>query len=749
MNRSLVSNVSISLLKNINPNGRSITFDSPIVYVGNGKALFSAMSSPSDRELWITDGTRTGTRQITSIRESGSSSPAEIVSIGDGKALFSAVDDEGDKELWITDGTKRGTQPITEINNRGGAKPDGLTPIGNGKTLFAALDENGDRELWVTDGTAAGTQRIRNIRAEGSASPYLFTPLDNGQALFVASARGLGAELWITNGTEEGTRLVQDISPDGSSRPMAIASIGDGKALFSAEDSAGDRELWITDGTEVGTKRLKDINRNGSSSPENFTSLGNGHTVFSARTEDTNGSVKKDLWVTDGTIQGTRRVERVNRTGSSQPTEITALGNGKALFSATNDGEERDLWITDGTKEGTQQVRSINDGSVSSPKAISPVGNNRAVFSASGGEAGTELWITDGTFAGTQMLADINPVGDSNPSKLVLLGDNKAVFTATDGENKRELWLVSGDLVSMGAVAPTTEQPEQGRLMPAADGLSLEIGDLSLANSLLIDLDQTTLREVSDLLIFRLAKDGTRSEIASFSLLEGRKLGAQFSQKNALPTNLLTSGERLQFELVEQGRTRIGTLALLSNDEIEIDFGRDLSLRLVLQEEESVNMLNGGAESLNLSQFAGETVALDFFVYKDAAFDNTVGFYRTDNASGHIVDEFTGSTLRPGDKGYKEAALLRRLDMTLTGQNGQVSTFTTEIAGGGFVGMYLVADGSDLDQRELYFSHAETNLDANDHVKFLGSNTFGFEDSVALGDRDFNDMVVQFEARVV
>ncbi|MEL6778243.1 MAG: DUF4114 domain-containing protein, partial [Cyanobacteria bacterium J06597_16] len=33
----------------------------------------------------------------------------------------------------------------------------------------------------------------------------------------------------------------------------------------------------------------------------------------------------------------------------------------------------------------------------------------------------------------------------------------------------------------------------------------------------------------------------------------------------------------------------------------------------------------------------------------------------------------------------------------------------------------------------------------NDRVKMLGNNTFGFEDMLGLGDKDYNDFVVSFD----
>jgi ELWxxDGT repeat protein len=92
--------------------------------------------------------------------------------------------------------------------------------------------------------------------------------------------------------------------------------------------------------------------------------------------------------VTDGTGAGTQRLADINPgVPSSSPTDITALGNGRAVlyaFDATDGGE---LWVTDGTQGGTQRVKDINQGSGSSyVKYLTPLGNGKAIFEAHDGK---------------------------------------------------------------------------------------------------------------------------------------------------------------------------------------------------------------------------------------------------------------------------------------------------------------------------------------------------------------------------
>ncbi len=190
------------------------------------------------------------------------------------------------------------------------------------------------------------------------------------------------------------------------------------------------------------TTLVKNINPGGDSTPQELTALGNGKALFSAN-DGTNG---RELWVTDGTAGGTTLVKDINPgSRNSSPFQLTALGDGKAVFRANDGTNGRELWVTDGTAGGTTLVKDINPGSRnSSPFQLTALGDGKAVFQANDGTNGRELWVTDGTTGGTTLVKDINPGGNSSPIGFTALGDGKAVFRANDGTNGRELWVTDG-----------------------------------------------------------------------------------------------------------------------------------------------------------------------------------------------------------------------------------------------------------------------------------------------------------------
>lgn len=80
----------------------------------------------------------------------------------------------------------------------------------------------------------------------------------------------------------------------------------------------------------------------------------------------------------------------------------------KAYFSAIDGDHGEELWVTDGTIEGTRMVKDINPGLATSDIQWLTRFNDKVVFTANDGENGYEPWISDGTEAGTHMLKDIH-----------------------------------------------------------------------------------------------------------------------------------------------------------------------------------------------------------------------------------------------------------------------------------------------------------------------------------------------------
>jgi ELWxxDGT repeat protein len=456
---------------------------------------------PISSSLWRTDGTAAGTRLVYDFGAGpGSADPFEQIGFG-GKLLFSAGREYLTAPLYVSDGTAAGTGLLSA------AAVDGhsFLEVGN-KVFFAAGDTD---NLWRTDGTPAGTVEVSDVR-------YASSPKRLGQELLFAadsSSGGSGIELYRSDGTAQGTSLVKDINPylyfagnqNGclplSSSPGPGVVIGK-SVLFAADDSVHGRELWTSDGTTRGTRLLADINplslpatpggcgadsptSGFSSNPDGFARLGAGAVALFAADDGTAG---RELWRTDGTPRGTRRIadllpgpygsaphdltrfsnliyffasitgtgDALLRTdGTAQGTVVVSdlkidgtptwakgliVSGGKLFFSAYNPGTGDELWASDGTS--TRIVTDLRPGPGSStPQNLTDV-SGVLLFAADDGTSGLELWRSDGTVAGTRRLADIHPgLDSSSPGPFTIVGD-RVFFGADDGVHGRELWAI-------------------------------------------------------------------------------------------------------------------------------------------------------------------------------------------------------------------------------------------------------------------------------------------------------------------
>jgi hypothetical protein len=163
-------------------------------------------------------------------------------------------------------------------------------------------------------------------------------------------------------------------------------------------------------------------------------------------------------------------------------------------------------------------------------------------------------------------------------------------------------------------------------------------------------------------------------------------------------------------------------------------------------------------ENIDLQNVSG-AVKAEFTVYREAALDNYVGFYKVTDANGGIDINGDGiADVLPGQSGYTQAAVNQHItNIGLSVSNGQAATFTGTLEGGAIYLPFLivnsrpsaVVDSDANNDPAVYFTFLGANSDQADHVRLLGDNTFGFEDLKNGGDGDFNDIVVKFNLQTI
>lgn len=386
-----------------------------------GKIFFSINLPSTGTELWVTDGTVSGTFMIRDLLpgpESGyRASPIGLVPpvAWQGELYFIGATGPFTLELFKTDGTDAGTVQLSSLPT--GRGPTDLT-VGDAGVFFAAqIAAGSDARTWYhTDGTPTGTMVVGPTQAgtniPAPASERLFAL----GKLFYAGAR-VGTNhrsIWTLslNGYQQifpPTGTPNDAANDYDVNPANFALLN-GQILLAGTHTpptnGTGRELWKTDGTPSGTSLVRDIATVTRSNVSWLSEGPDGDLYFPASTPATG----VELFKTSGTVGSTEVVaDLMPGPQGSNPSNLTFQA-GRLVFNATVPGVSRAACVSDGSAIGTRSVGATSPG----PGTLNTLWRfkefaGKLYFSASRESTGLELWVSDGTSSGTTMLPEFLP----------------------------------------------------------------------------------------------------------------------------------------------------------------------------------------------------------------------------------------------------------------------------------------------------------------------------------------------------
>ncbi len=353
------------------------------------------------------------------------------------KLYFTAENASFNRELWVSDGTASGTELVKNIYPQGNF----FGEI-NGSLYFQGWDTTYGSEMWRSDGTTASTNIVKDIYPGSSGAGAGRFTLSNGSIFFAARDESTGDELWKTNGLAAGTQQVKDIQPGSRGSGVNYLTDVNGTLFFRAQDSlAGNNgfELWKSDGTAAGTVLVKDIRPGLNGSFPKYLINFAGTLYFYA----SDGAENYGLWKSDGTSAGTVIVKP-----SIVVYSTPVIYNGVMYFSAHDAAHGHELWKSDGTAANTVMVKDIDPGTEGSLPGGFKIVNGILYFTVAATKAGRRygnehIWKTDGTAAGTVFVKDTNPLGNSNPRDFIEF-DGMLYFTARNENNKHKIWKSDG-----------------------------------------------------------------------------------------------------------------------------------------------------------------------------------------------------------------------------------------------------------------------------------------------------------------
>lgn len=327
--------------------------------------------------------------------------------------------------IFVTDGTPAGTSRLFPIGS-----PNEQLEIcrwarfGN-EIVF---DDNGD-SLWRTDGSAAGTTRIYQ-----APFPLFVDDMEesNGLVYFAAAnpSQGFFRHLWRTDGTSQGTFQLDSLT----GTPFNITPFGSLTAFRSDCNGGPECRLYLTDGTVAGTRRLASHLVRGPSRSQPLP-VWRGriyvHGIDAARNERTYG-----IYATDG-IAFTREIPlppELNRQFWPQ----VVLADRLIGINPVGPSDHFDLWYSDGTAQGTKPLATFpgangiptESNASSLPGGIYLMGNS-LIFSADDGLHGTEPWIIPNGWPSANY--DSFTIASTGSASLDVLANDGDFNSALDG----------------------------------------------------------------------------------------------------------------------------------------------------------------------------------------------------------------------------------------------------------------------------------------------------------------------------
>ncbi len=264
-------------------------------------ALFVSRAADGGYTLWRTDGTPAGTQFVMDPcpPPCEGSSPIQILGSTRRGATYFYARDGGlpgwPTNLWISDGTSSGTHSILSASQVGSlVHPNEQTWAILGERLLFVRSTFGEA-FWVTDGTAVGTVPLAGLPSPQLGDDAHVCASDPAYAFVQRSRIGEGSWIYRTTGAEDGTS--EAIS--SSDVPLCQGSVVSGGRLWGpgSLDGGATFALWVTDGSVEGSTHSVPL-----PGEPRILEVTNNRAVFLLREgEDQIPS----LWSSDGTEAGT------------------------------------------------------------------------------------------------------------------------------------------------------------------------------------------------------------------------------------------------------------------------------------------------------------------------------------------------------------------------------------------------------------------------------------------------------------
>jgi ELWxxDGT repeat protein len=348
-----------------------------IYSVGDSVVIFPGFNVSTGGELYKTNGTTNGTGLVKDIYQGQSScwtSNNGLDFYTNGNKMFFPAREIGDGvELWVTDGSESGTIKLKDFNPgvSNSSFPNSFVSPDNRKIFFRGTVQGINGRVCVTDGTSNGSF-LTEIGASNLPNIYL-----NGFYYYTSPSliSGLNNSINKLDTATLASSFVLDTDPENQTGvPQLITTYGDSVLLYTAFDDTVHHFYTLN----VNTNSVSQLPELGIANPQliapkYFFRIPNSNKVLFAVMDETVG---REIWVCDGTeVRLLKDIELgLGNSNLNNDPYFYSLNN-TVYFTAFRTGNGVEMFKTDGTTQGTEIAFDFVDwGSYGCQRIISGAG---------------------------------------------------------------------------------------------------------------------------------------------------------------------------------------------------------------------------------------------------------------------------------------------------------------------------------------------------------------------------------------
>lgn len=255
-------------------------------------------------------------------------------------------------ELFKIDTVENNLDLVIDLYKYDSSEPFILTTLGD-KFIFVtnANDKIIPTRFWSTDGTEAGTTMLFEVEETDLNFDLIDNFIIRNKKLYLKTTGVWGAErFWATDGTKEGTKNLTNEFESFHIEKMYL--VGDKIVLLESYNSKSKIGVLDTD---------DNLNILGTFNIGYYTEVWAAEDFFYINLCKENQFYTKELWVSDGTKEGTKKIFTAKDTEICLLDDENAAIFGNSLYFNTKEenGNSVTGWITDGTEQGLVNIEDV------------------------------------------------------------------------------------------------------------------------------------------------------------------------------------------------------------------------------------------------------------------------------------------------------------------------------------------------------------------------------------------------------